>query len=156
MTFTAYYAPTCRLTLSAGAGYYTNWIDQDITVGFREEGNVFEAFRDTWAYGGRTQVYSVGGRYAWSDRLSFNGDIQWLRGVNIFDAVTPAGTDLEVAEDVAGIIVEETRFSSGVDYMLTDRFTTFARYIYVDFDDIDDGFDSGDAHLVLGGVSAVF
>lgn len=153
-TLTAWYAPSCKWTLSAGMGYYTNWIDQDITVGFRDSG--FPAFTENWSYGGRTQVYNVGARYAYTQRLFFNGNVEWLRGVNTFNAVSPPDTTLQYAEDVAGIIVEQTRVSFGVDYVLNNRFTTFARYIVKDFEDIDNGWDSGTAHMVLGGLSATF
>ncbi len=33
MVFTVWYAPTSRLSLTGGYAYYSNWIDQDITLG---------------------------------------------------------------------------------------------------------------------------
>lgn len=155
MTFTAWYGATSKWSWSAGAGYYNSFIDQDITVGAFEIPGL-ELFTTNWDYDARTQVYNIGTRYAFTNRLSLNGNIEWLRGVNVFNAPTPPGDDLEVAEDVAGIIVEQTRFTLGADYVIGPRITAFTRYIFLDFEDIDDGWDSGTAHLLLGGLSAVF
>ncbi len=156
IVLTAWYAPTPCWSLSGGAGFYSNWIDQDITVGFREVGDRFAAFTEEWNYTGRAQVYSIGTSYAWTPTTILKGDVEWVRGKNQFFAPSPAGTDLTLLPFFSDVIVETTRLSAGVDWLLTDRISTYFRYVYFDYDDRSVGFNSGTSHMLLGGLAAAF
>ena len=145
--------------MSSGIGYYTNWIDQDITIGFREQvppGTRFPAFTEQWEYTGRAQVYNVGTSFAYTPNVILKGDVEWVRGKNQFVAPSPAGTDLASLPFFSNVIVETTRISAGVDWSLTDRIDTYFRYIYFDYDDESAALNSGTAHFFLSGLAALF
>ena len=84
LTFTAWYAPTPKWSLSAGYNYYSSWINQDITMGYRglDEPPPAESLR--MGFKGQTSVVNVGGRYAYSEKLSLNAGIFFTDGLNVF------------------------------------------------------------------------
>lgn len=179
MVFTASYAPTCRWSLSGGYGYYTNWIDQDITIGDQTDrwsgsGASWRHYLDPettrWSYVGRAQVVNVGTRYDWTDALTLTGSVEWVRGKNRFDSpspdpydLSPTGTpgfpvtpDWSDLPDYSDVLVQTTRVSAGVDWQLTCSVTSYFRYIYFDYEDKSVDRNSGTAHMFLGGLAATY
>lgn len=154
---TVWYAPTPQWSLSAGYGHYTNWIDQDVTIGFRgvDEPPPAETLRAN--YGGRSQVLSLGARYGWSERLSLNGGFEWSRGSNVFSlSPSTTGADWSLLPGFADVIVETTRYRAGIDYQLTRALSCYFRYNVFDFEDKSEKFNSGTAHFFLAGAGAYY
>jgi hypothetical protein len=151
MTFTLWYAPTPAWSLSAGYGYYSNWIDQDITF---PSDTPAVSVGDTrqWSYGGEGRVLSLGSSYAWSRSLTFSGGFQFVRAR---DAVDPLGPwpDLTDYFDVA---VDRTRITGGIDWTLHEHIAAYFRYLYEDYEDKSVGYNSGTAHMFLTGMSAIY
>ncbi len=179
MTFTAWYAPSTKWSLSAGYGYYTNWIDQDITLGDQtdrwvDKGTYWRHYlgpeTTRWSYGGEAQVVNFGSRYAWTEYLSLTGSVEWMRGRDRFFSPSPAAYDLSptgtpsfpVTPDwsdlpnFSDVIVETTRISAGVDCAVSENVTCYFRYNYFDYEDESVGRNSGTAHMFLGGLAGTF
>ena len=151
MTFTLWYAPTPKWSLSAGYGFYSNWIDQDITFP-SDTPDVSVGDTRRFSYGGRGRVLSVGGSHAWTRQLTLSGGVQlvWAR-----DAMNP----LEPWPDLAGysdVIVNRARVTGGVDWHPRDRIAAYFRYIWEDYDDQSATYNSGTAHMLLTGLTATF
>jgi hypothetical protein len=157
---TAWYAPTPRWSFSGGLGYYTDFIGQDITLGFREESSnparSFPAFTERWGYTGRAQVYNFGARFAYTPRVILRGDVEWVRGKNEFFAPSAPDTDLSALPALSDTIVETTRISAGIDWLMTERISSFFRYNYYDYNDESAAYNSGTANMFLGGLTAIF
>ena len=68
MSFSAWYAASQKLSLSAGYAVYSNFVAQNITVADQSTytGSTSAAPPSTarWNYGGQAQVVTVGSRYA--------------------------------------------------------------------------------------------
>ncbi|MFV1966383.1 MAG: hypothetical protein ACC628_13250 [Pirellulaceae bacterium] len=150
MTFTLSYAPTPEWSLSAGYGIYSNWIDQDIT--FPSDDPVSVGDTQLWNYGGRGRVLSLGGSYAWAPRLTFSGATQlvWTR-----DAFDPLA-DWPDLPSYSEVNVNRTRVTGGVDWLVRERISTYLRYVYEDYEDKTQAFNSGTAHMFLSGFSGVY
>jgi len=171
----AWYAPTQKLSLSAGYAVYTNWIDQLITLGDQYNDNFTGGFnyvepqpaQGWWSYGGRAQVVNLGAVYAWTRRTSLRGGIEWGRSKNAFAQPPAPATALDAAGNtivpdwsllpsLSDVIVETTRISAGVDYALRERIDLYFRYTYFDYEDKAGTGLSGTTHGFLGGLSALF
>ncbi len=177
---TAWYAPTSKWSVSGGYGYFSNWISQDITLGDQtdrwvDKGSYWRHYLDPattrWDYGGTSQVVNVGTRYDYTRCLTLMGNVEWSRSRNSFVSpsadpynlagagqspdfpVTPDWSDLPGLSDV---LVETTRFTAGVDYLLSDSFTCFFRYNFFDYEDKSVNRNSGTAHLFLAGLSGSY
>lgn len=151
MTFTLWYAPTSKWSLSAGYGFYSNWIDQDITF---PSDTPDVAIGDTrrFSYGGRGRVLSVGAAYVCTRQWTFSAGTQF---VWTHDAMNP----LEPWPDLAGysdVIVNRTRVTGGVDWSPRDRVSLYFRYVWEDYDDASAIFNSGRAHMLLTGLSGTY
>ncbi|MFV2066321.1 MAG: hypothetical protein ACC645_05025, partial [Pirellulales bacterium] len=68
IVLTAWYAPATRWSVSGGLAFFSNWIDQDITLG-----QLSTPGTTRWSYGGQSDVVNLGTTYAWSDRLTLTG-----------------------------------------------------------------------------------
>lgn len=179
MVFTAWYAPTSRWSLSAGYGYFSNWIDQDITLGDQtdrwvDKGSYWRHYLDPettrWAYEGRSDVVNVGTTYDWTDSVRLMGNVEWVRGKNRFRSPSPGAYDLSPTgtpgfpvtpdwsglPDLSDVIVETTRITAGVDYLVSDGITCYFRYNYFDYEDKSVDRNSGTAHMFLGGLAATY
>lgn len=155
LTLSLWYAPTQQLSFSAGYAYFTNWIQQAITLGddFVNDQPYAPVTRD-WEYGGRSQVWSLGSSYAWTPSLRLRGDVQYVRGYNaigstVFDEpyVWP-----EIA-DLARDAMHSLRLSAGFDYQLGRCASSYFRYSYLDYHDAVQLDNDGFAHLLLAGLS---
>jgi hypothetical protein len=161
IVFNGWYAPTDRWSLSGGWATFSNYIDQDVTLG-REDGRQageLTAFTSQWVYYGRADVINLGTTYLWTDEVQLIGGFEYVRGSNRFlspqsppTATTPY-SDLPAYSDV---LVDSYRCTGGFDYRLTEAATFYFRYHYLLFDDIASSTQTGTAHMLLGGVSAVY
>jgi hypothetical protein len=152
--FSAWYAPTCRLSLTGGYAFYSNWIDQDITLG-ANRGNPAQVETTRWDYSGENHLVSLGANYAWSPCVQLIGGYEFNRGSNTFD-VPPsphAGVDWSTVESVADVVVETHRFTTGLDWQPYKRTNLYLRYIVYEYDDVSDGLYSGTAHMALAGAT---
>jgi hypothetical protein len=154
--FTTWYAPTHRLSFTGGYAFYSNWIDQDITLG-ANRGDPTEIETTRWDYEGENHLVSVGANYAWTRNIQLVGGYEFNRGSNTFDIpVSPHaanGVDWTTVEQVADVIVETNRLTAGMDWQPTRDMNVYLRYIYFDYDDISEGLYSGTAHMALAGAT---
>lgn len=151
LTFTLWYAPSTRWSLSAGYAHFSDWIDQDIYFPSNTPG--VDAYdRRTWNYGGTGQVANLGGSYAWSSNLSLSGSVQFVWARNAISPFEP-WPDLPQYFDV---IVDRTRVTGGVDWLIRDGISAYSRYVYDNYQDLSVAYNSGLAHMFLAGVSAVY
>jgi hypothetical protein len=160
IVLTAWYAPTNRLSLSGGYAYFTNWIDQDITLGFTTPGVPVPPVRTEttrWGYGGKSHVLSFNGNYALTSTVGLVAGYEYCRGSNAFSVpASPAGADWSALPSFADVLVDTQRVTVGSDWQPADNMTVFARYILFDWDDIAANLDSGTAHMGLAGASLLW
>jgi len=154
IVLTAWYAPTCRFSFSGGLGFYSNWIDQDITFGNLHGSEP----QDTQPvnYWGRTTVVNLGSRYACTDRLALKGEFEWARGRNAFFVPSPDGADWSALPTFSDVITETTRFTAGADYRWREGISCYVYYVYYDWLDKAGNGESGTANMFLGGLTAVY
>jgi hypothetical protein len=154
---TAWYAPTPRWSLSAGYSYFSNWIDQDITFGYRgvDEPPPAETLRV--GYNGHTHMTNIGTQYQWNERLTLMGGFIWNNGSNIF-TVPPSqtGADWSNLGTYSAVVAETIRYQTGLDYLLTRNVSTYVRFNWFTFNDLSQNRNSGDAYFILAGLSAKF
>lgn len=147
LAFTAWYAPTPRWSISGGLAFFSNWIDQDITLGSKSNPTTLRG-----DYGGRSDVVNLGTTFARTERLTLSTGYEFVRGRNSF-ALPGFYADIGPLSDV---IVEINRVTAGIDYALRPNIDCYFRYQYFDYQDITLDVTSGTANWFLGGVSAVF
>ncbi len=148
INFTIWYAPTACWSLTGGYAYLPNWIDQDITIGFRD--NPTETTR--WNYEGYSQLFSISSNYAWTPRTQLVGGVEWNWGNNVFSVPpSPAGADWSALPTFADVIVETTRFNLGIDHALRPGASVYIRYVHFDYEDLSASFNSGTADMFLTG-----
>jgi hypothetical protein len=142
-------------TLTGSYAFYSNWIDQDITIGYRAVGGANGAFTDPWRYTGTAQVATVGVTYDACDCLQLTGGVQYVRGRDAIDNSFSQG-DWSQLSTFTDVNVETWRAHAGIDYLIDRTFTCFFRYNYFDYDDMSLATNSGTTHMFLGGISAAF
>jgi hypothetical protein len=147
IVLTTWYAPTQRLSFSGGLAFFSNWIDQDITLGALSDSVTLP-----WNFGGRSDVVNLGMTYAYTERLTLSGGFEFVRGVNAFGPPAP-WPDLPYYSDV---IAQITRWKAGIDYAVSPNVSWYFRYQLFDYDDRSRELSSGTTSMVLGGVSAVY
>jgi hypothetical protein len=150
---TVWYAPTDALSFTTGYAYFSNWIDQEITTGFRND----PIETSSWDYSGENHVVNLGTRYAWSPRLTFTGGCDWNSGSNSFSVpASTTGADWSQLASFSEVAVETMRYNTGVDYLWRDGVTLYFRYNYFDFEDDTKDYNSGTSHFLLAGASATY
>ncbi|MBI1900708.1 MAG: hypothetical protein HYS13_06315 [Planctomycetia bacterium] len=154
---TAWYAPTERLSVTGGYGYYSNWVDQDITLGFTTPGVPVPPLRTEttrWQYGGVNHLASVNLAYAWTETVHLIAGYEYNRGRNVFNVPpSPAGANWSLLPFLADVIAQTQRFTAGADWQPYGNLNLYARYVYFDWDDVSSGLYTGRSHMVLGGGS---
>lgn len=161
--FSAWWAPTDRLSLSGALGFYSDYVTQDITLGTNNPATDVPV-TSLWNYQGRTDLVNFGATYRWTDRISLTGGAEWLRGVDRFaDPSIPGTLDVAYIADASNVIVETWRLTTGIDYLLSQRASIYFRYVYYDYNDksfartgLDPDPNSGTSNFFLGGFSATF
>ena len=151
MTFTAWYAPLPSWSLSAGYGYYTNWIDQYIYFP-SDDPNAEALDRSQWNYGGRAQVLSFGASHVYSEQLTVSAGLEYVWARNRFDPLAQ-WPDLP---DYSQVIVNKTRYTAGIDWAANNHISAYARYIYQDYSDISSPRISGISHMFLAGLTGYY
>jgi hypothetical protein len=157
IVFTVWYAPTQRLHWTGGYAYYSNWIDQDITLGFTVPSVPVPPVRTEttrWSYGGENHLFNISANYAWSECVQLVAGYEYNRGTNVFAVPpSPAGADWSLLPFFADVIVETQRITAGVDWQPHKHTNVYLRYIYFDYADISAGLTSGTAHMALAGAT---
>lgn len=151
---TIWYAPTQRLSLTTGYAYFSNWIDQDITLG-ANRGIPDETESSTWNYAGTNQLVSFNANYAWTENVQLVAGYEWDRGSNTF-RVPPSedpGVNWSLLPSLSDVIVETNRVTAGVDWQPYTYMNWYFRYILFDYDDLSSGQDTGVTHMALGGAT---
>ncbi len=147
---TLWYAPTARLSLTGGYAFLSNWIDQDITIGFLN--NPTETTQ--WNYDGYNNLFSCTANYAYSPRTQLIGRVEWDRGSNVFSVPpSPAGADWSALPSFSDVIVETTRINLGIDHEFGPSANGYFRYVHFDYDDLSDGFNTGTTNMFLVGLT---
>ncbi len=144
---TAWYSPTPRWTISGGLAFFSNWIDQDITLGSKSNPVTLPA-----NYGGQSDVFNIGTTFARTERLLMSLSYEYVRGSDLYSLPNPYA-DIGPLSTVAA---ELSRFSAGLDYAWRANIDCYARYQLFDYQDQAQNLTSGTASWILGGVSAVF
>ena len=67
IVWTVWYAPTYRWSFTGGYAYYSNWIDQDITLGTNRGDPMPRPPRRNGTMPERTIRFSLNASYAWTD-----------------------------------------------------------------------------------------
>jgi hypothetical protein len=155
--FTVWYAPTDRVSLTGGYAYFSNWIDQDITLGFQNAGGAGPTETTRWNYGGENHLINGNITYAWTQDITLTAGYEWNRGANAF-VVPPsiAGADWSQLASFSDVVIETQRATAGADWQPYDNLTVYVRYIYYDWEDVGAGLDTGRAHMALGGASLIW
>ncbi len=177
IVLTTWYAPTHRLSFSGGLGFYSNWINQGITLGDQtdrwvDKGSYWRHYipaeTTRWNYGGRSFVVNLGSTYDYSQRLTFVGNLEFMRSHNSFTSPSPdsyalggdgtfvVNPDWSSLSGLSDVIVETTRLSAGIDYLLREGVSCYFRYNYFNYADKAGNGNSGTANMFLTGVSAVY
>lgn len=155
ITMTLFYAPTDRLALNLGYGYFSNWIDQDIAIGFRTTNTESMAFN----YAGETHVVTLGANYALTETVKLVGGYEWNHGTNAFtNPVSTTGADWSLGTGLASysdVLVETQRWTAGVDWEPYRNISLYSRYNYFDYNDLSANLTSGTAHMLLTGVTYI-
>lgn len=156
INFTTWYAPTQRWSFTGGYAFFSNWIDQDITLG-ANRGDPTETETTRWSYTGTNQLVNFNANYAWSRRVQVVGGYEWNRGLNAFIVPpSPAGADWSLLPSLSDVIVETTRVTAGVDWQpnLFGDMNVYFRYILFDYEDLATGLNSGTSNMILAGAGA--
>lgn len=154
MVVTVWYAPTHRLSLTSGYAFYSNWIDQDITLG-ANRGDPTEIETTRWDYVGKNHLVSVGANYALTPCMQLIGGYEFNHGSNTFN-IPPSphpGVDWSTVQAVADVIVETHRMTAGVDWQPYRDTNLYLRYIFFDYQDISADLYSGTSHMALAGAT---
>ncbi len=156
----AWYAPTPCFSVSGGLAFYSNWIDQDITVGKGHPirgGGPEPVDNMRFAYGGRATVVTLGSRYAATERVTLRGDVEFVDSRNGFlEPISPSGADYQFLPGASDVVTETTRISAGVDYWLRDGISCYFVYNYYNWNDLAGNNESGSASMFLGGLTATY
>lgn len=179
IVISAWWSPSCKWSFNGGYATFSDWINQDITLG-NEKGELvppprggqqLNAWTSPWGYTGRSDVLNLGATYLATSRTRLTTGFEYVRGYNYFNApganpadppianADPPPATIDVYTDLPGysaVRINTYRATAGVDYEWTDNWNVYFRYNLIDYDDIAQGELSGIAHMFLGGVSAVF
>ena len=139
-----------RKAISGGLAFFSNWIDQDITLGSKSDPVTLRG-----TYGGQSDVVNLGTTFAKTERLTLSASYEYVRGDNGFE-LPGFGDFYADIGPLSDVLVEINRFTTGVDYRLRPNMDCYLRYQYFDYDDKTPNVTSGTANWFLGGVSAAF
>lgn len=168
---TIWWSPTERWSLTAAYAYFTNFIDQDITVGFRGPESPGSPFETTpWNYQGENQMVSLSSTYALTPCVNLIGGMEWNRGRNDFnpppmtDSILLPGNppvingpgDWSTLPTYSSVLANTVRFTGGVDWQPFHHTTLYARYVYYGWDDLSQGTYTGRANMVLAGAQVIW
>ena len=164
-TLSAWWALTPNWSLSAGASEMDSWINQNGVLS-NLNANPGTTVPVPWQYTGVADVLNFGTRYQATERLSFTGDFEYVRGMdstsgvvnpaNQVPALTPGSPTTPYNLGSYSLVkMQSFRLGAGADYRVAPNVTTYLRYNYYDYQD-DSGSTSGQVSMILGGMSAKF
>jgi hypothetical protein len=171
------YRCTDKWTLNGGAAYYSNFITQDVAFGAGADHTFipYGLLQNQWGYSSRAAVYTLGSTYDLTCKVRLIGLIEYVKGLQYayqiagdprFPDATAAtaGVPQYLRQDVAS-----TRLSAGVDWRLTQRWSTYFRYVLYNYEDSANEAQiaqstqpvtglplSGTSNLFLGGLTGMF
>ncbi len=154
MSFTVWYAPTDRLSFTGGYAYYSDWIDQEITLG-ANRGIPTDTETTPWNYTGKNHLFTINANYAWSRCVKLMAGYEWDRGANFF-GVPPSpnpGVDWSLLPFLSDVNVITQRVTAGIDWKPHHDLDMYLRYVYYDFNDIGSGLNSGTTNMILAGAT---
>lgn len=152
IVLTLWYAPTSRWSLTGGYGFFSNWIDQDITIGFRD--NPTE--RTEWNYDGYNHLFSISSNFAWTPRTQLVGGVELNWGNNVFTVPTStAGADWTLLPTFSEVDVDTMRINLGIDREFRPDVSAYFRFVYFDYEDVSASFNSGTTDMYLAGISVL-
>jgi hypothetical protein len=153
---TLWYSPTQRWSVTGGYGFYSNAIDQDITLGFfHDAAGQTETTR--WDYNGEYHVFSLNGAYSLTAAVQLVGGYEWVSGTNAFSVPpSPAGANWSALPFFSDINVDTQRFTAGMDWRAYRDMSVYFRYIYFDYNDAASGFEDGTTHMALAGTDYIW
>jgi hypothetical protein len=164
MSFTAWYAASNKLSLSAGYAVYSSFVAQNITLADQSTftGDTTQAVAPVtsrWNYGAQSHVVTFGSRYAATERLILTGQVEWVHGLNqITDSSVTFPSNITVTDlgSYSKVLNTTTRVTMGADWVIRPRIVNYYRYELYDFFDQSPGYQSGVAQGFMGGLSALF
>jgi hypothetical protein len=154
MSFTVWYAATERLSFTGGYAYYSDWIDQEITLG-ANRGIPADTETTRWNYTGQNHLFTINGNYAWSQCVQLMAGYEWDRGANFF-GVPPSpnpGVDWSLLPYLSDVSVITQRVTAGIDWKPYHNTDVYLRYVLYDFEDISSHLYSGTTNMILAGAT---
>jgi hypothetical protein len=162
-TATVWWAPTSAITVTGSAAFMSNWIYQNITLGDdfiapgtnQMDNSLLPPITRRWNYGGTANVFTVRTSYRLTDDWLLTGGYEYVRGNDWFGSrgFADLWPDLPL---YSSVLVVTQKVSAGIDWKPTDLLSVYFRYIYYNFDDKTATYNSGTAHMFLGGLSLLF
>lgn len=168
-----WWSPTRTLTLSGTGAWQSNWINQIISLGDEyidpalpppDPKVRIATDSQRWSYGGRAVV--LGGRVDFhpTESVRFHGGYEWVRGddrigsqnLALIGKGQPGAQPWTDLPGYSQVLVYTQRITAGVDWRPRDRLSVYFRYILFDYEDKPTTFNSGTAHMFLGGCSYVW
>ena len=117
------------------------------------------AWTTPWNFTGNSNVINLASSYAATEKLRLMSQLEYVRAENYFLAPASPPTATTPYTDLPGysaVINDIWRVSAGFDYLIRPRIDAFVRYNFYDIIDSTDSYNSGVAHMVLGGLSGTF
>ncbi len=133
----AWWSPTCQWSFNAGFAELDSWINQEVALATLGS-TTPPAYFSPATFNNRSDVVSLGARYAWTPKLSTCAQFEYVHGQNATSIpVAPGGGVTPYNLGPYSLVLEDSyRISLGVDYLWQPCFTTFARYNYYNFQDL--------------------
>jgi hypothetical protein len=159
-----FYTPNQDWTVSVGYANFSDWINQDVTLGGAATGNS-PSETQPWRYAGKADVFNLAVTRVLTSRLRANAGFEFTRGHNEIDSipeytyfgtVPPSGVSYGDLAYYTEELMNLYRWSAGVDYDLTTHLSSYVRYNYYDWDNPTSDRNSGTANMLLGGISGTF
>jgi hypothetical protein len=156
MSLTMWYAPTNRLSFTGGYSYYSDWIDQDITLG-ANRGIPADTETTRWNYTGQNHLFTINANYAWSPCVKLMAGYEWDRGADFF-GVPPSphaadGVDWSLLPSLSDVRVITQRITTGIDWKPYKNTDMYIRYVYFDYNDESSNLYSGTTNMILAGAT---
>jgi hypothetical protein len=178
------YRATDKWTLSGGAAYYTDFINQDVAFGagadhtFSGTATPYGLLQNQWGYASRASVFNLGTTYDITPKVRLTGQAEYVKGIQ--SAVQTAGDPRFAATNIANTAtagipqylredVVTTRVSAGIDYQFAKHWSTYFRYVLYVYEDNANQDQiaasispvtglplSGISNMFLGGVTGTF
>jgi hypothetical protein len=148
-----WWTPMDKLTLTANAAYFTNHVNQNISVGddYFLPGDPLPLFTPVigrWNYAGTAVVLGCGINYRLSRNLRLTADYEIADGKN--EITNSDGFSTLAQFSAVRNVTQQVR--AGVDWKPRERLTTYFRYQLVDFQDRSDSTNNGALNMFLAGM----